>query len=79
VEQLKQIKVPVLVVVGDHQLINIDQTISLFKSLPHLQLFIVPGASHLVPAEQPGLVNSEVIKLLSAPYRDRNYWMRFAK
>jgi pimeloyl-ACP methyl ester carboxylesterase len=81
VEQLKQIKVPVLVVAGDHDLINIDQTISLFKSLPHSQLLIVPGASHLAPAEQPRLVNSEVIKFLSAPYRDLDgyYWLSATK
>jgi pimeloyl-ACP methyl ester carboxylesterase len=77
VEQLKQIKIPALVVVGDRDAINIDQTISLFKSLPHSQLFIVPGASHLVPVEQPGFVNSAVIKFLSEPYHDldRYYWM----
>ncbi len=70
VAQLKQITIPVLVAVGDRDLINLDQTISLFTSLPHAQLFIVPGASHLVPIEQPELVNSEVIKFLSSPYRD---------
>jgi pimeloyl-ACP methyl ester carboxylesterase len=81
VEQLKQVKVPVLVVVGDRDVINLDQTISLFRSLPHSQLFIVPGASHLVPVEQPEFLNSEVIKFLSTPYRDldRYYWMSFVK
>ena len=81
VEQLKQIKVQVLVVVGDRDLINLDQTISLFTSLPHSQLFIVPGASHLVPVEQPELINSEVTKFLSTPYRDldRYYWMSYFK
>jgi pimeloyl-ACP methyl ester carboxylesterase len=74
--QLKQIKVPVLVVVGDRDLIKLDQTISLFTSLPHSQLFIVPGASHLELIEQPELVNGEVIKFLSTPYHDldRYYW-----
>jgi pimeloyl-ACP methyl ester carboxylesterase len=81
VEQLKQIKVPVLVVVGDRDLINLDQTISLFTSLPHSQLFIVPGASHVVPLEQPELINSEVSKFLSTPYHDldRYYWISFFK
>jgi len=81
VEQLKQIKVPVLVVVGDHDAINRDQTMSMFSSLPHSQLFIVPGASHLAPAERPELINSEVLKFLSTPYRDLNglYWMNVFK
>src|SRR5712692_7405595 len=79
VEQLKQIKVPVLVVVGDRDAINLEQTISLFRNLPHSQLLIVPGASHMAPIEQPELLNSEVIKFLSTPYRDldRYYFMSF--
>ena len=69
-EQLRQIKIPVLVVAGDHDLIKIDHTVTLFKNLPHAQLFIVPGASHTVVIEQPELINSEIIKFLNTPYRD---------
>jgi pimeloyl-ACP methyl ester carboxylesterase len=69
-EQLKQIKVPTLIIIGDHDLINPKHTISLFENLPHSQLFVVPGASHAVPREQPDLINSEVIKFLNTPYRD---------
>jgi pimeloyl-ACP methyl ester carboxylesterase len=81
VEQLKQIQVPVLVVAGDRDAINLDQTITLFTSLPHSQLFIVPGASHLAPIEQSESVNSEVIKFLSTPYHDldRYYWVSLVK
>jgi pimeloyl-ACP methyl ester carboxylesterase len=78
-EQLKQIKIPALIVVGDHDLITLDQTIALFTSLPHSQLFIVPGATHFVPIEQSKLINSEVIKFLNTPYRDidRYYWLKY--
>jgi pimeloyl-ACP methyl ester carboxylesterase len=69
-EQLRQIKIPVMVVAGDHDLINIDHTVTLFKNLPHAQLFIVPGAAHTVVVEQPELINSEIIKFLNTPYRD---------
>ena len=78
-EQLKQIKVPVLIVVGDHDLIAIDQTIAMFNSIPHSQLFIVPGATHFVPIEKSRLINSEVISFLRTPYRDINgyYWLKY--
>jgi len=78
-EQLKQIKIPVLVVSGDHDLIKLDHTVSLFTSLPHSQLFIVPGASHFELIEQPELINSEIIQFLTTPYRDfdRYYFLRF--
>jgi len=69
-EQLKQIKIPVLVVVGDHDLIKLDHTVALFTSLPHAQLFIVPSASHMVVIEQPELINNEIIKFLNTAYRD---------
>lgn len=78
-EQLKQIKVPTLIVAGDHDLITLDQTITMFTCLPHSQLFIVPGATHFVPVEQSKLINSEVIKFLNTPYRDidRYYWLKY--
>jgi pimeloyl-ACP methyl ester carboxylesterase len=73
--QLKTINVPIMVVVGDHDLINIDHTITLFKNLRKVQLFIVPGASHLSLVEYPELINSEIIRFLKTPYRDiDNYY-----
>lgn len=69
-DQLKTINVPFMIVVGDHDLINIDHTISLFKNLPKAHLFVVPGASHLVYAEYPELVNSEITRFFKTPYRD---------
>jgi pimeloyl-ACP methyl ester carboxylesterase len=70
IDQLKTINVPFLIAVGDHDAINLDQTIAMFTNLPKAQLLIVPGASHFVPVEYPELVNSEVINFLKTPYRD---------
>lgn len=69
-DQLKTINVPFLIVAGDHDIINPDQTIALFNNLPMADLFIVPHASHLVPVENPELINSEIIRFLKNPYRD---------
>lgn len=69
-DQLKTIDVPFLIVAGDHDVITLDQTIALFTNLPKSELFIVPHASHLVPAENPDLINSEVVRFLKTPYRD---------
>lgn len=70
IDQLKTIKVPFLIVAGDHDLILLDKTIAMFTNIPHAQLLIVPGATHFVPAEFPDLVNAEIIKFLKAPCRD---------
>ena len=69
-EQLVKIMTPTLVVIGDHDLISLDHTVSLFTGLTHAQLFVVPGATHIAPFEQPELFNSVILNFLKAPYRD---------
>ena len=80
-DQLHTINIPFLIVVGDHDLININQTVALFNNLPKAQLFVVPGASHLVPVEYSELINTTVIKFLKTPYRDidRYYFIKIPK
>lgn len=75
--QLKTIKVPFLIVAGDHDAINLDQTIALFTNLPKSQLFIVPHATHIVLAENPDLINSSIIRFLKTPYTDINRYYFF--
>ena len=77
-KQLEKIKTPTLVIVGDHDIISLDHTVSLFASLPHAELFVIPGATHIVPVEQPGLLNSVIIRFLKTPFRDidRFYFFR---
>jgi pimeloyl-ACP methyl ester carboxylesterase len=77
-EQLNTIKVPFLIIAGDHDMISLDHTVSLYKNLPYAELFIVPHASHLVPLENPDLINSEVIRFLETPYSDMDgyYFMK---
>jgi len=63
---LAQIPAPVLVVVGDDDVIEPTHTLSLYESIPESQLAIVPGASHLVPYEKPELVALLVTDFLSS-------------
>jgi pimeloyl-ACP methyl ester carboxylesterase len=72
IDQLKTINIPVLVIAGDHDIATLEQTITLFKSLPKAQLFIVPGTSHLTFMEQPELMNQQIIKFLLTPFRELN-------
>jgi len=68
--QLKTINVPFLIIAGDHDAINLNQTIELFTNLPKSQLYIVPHASHIVAAENPELINNAIIRFLEVPYTD---------
>lgn len=78
VKDLSKINAPTLVLAGDHDLIREEHTIKLFQTIPHSQLLILPGTSHLGFMEKPDLVNQMVDLFLSTPYKelDRFYFMK---
>lgn len=64
-DELARIAAPVLVMVGDDDLMTLEHTASLYRGLPDARLAVVPGASHLVPLERPDLVNRLVLEHLA--------------
>lgn len=63
-DDLRRIDVPALVLVGDDDALFLSHTAALYESLPQGQLAVIPGTSHLVPIEKPGLVNQLVLDFL---------------
>jgi pimeloyl-ACP methyl ester carboxylesterase len=63
-EQLKTIKIPVLVIAGSNDVIKEEHTKMINNNIPNSELWIVPDASHNVPFEKPGIINKSIIKFL---------------
>jgi pimeloyl-ACP methyl ester carboxylesterase len=63
-EDISTIQCPVLVLVGDDDVINHSHTIALFEALPLGQLAVIPGTSHIVVKEKPGLMNAVIVQFL---------------
>lgn len=61
---LKTIKVPVLVIAGDHDFSSIEDTAAIFRALPKGELFIVPHAGHGTFEERSELVNPAIREFL---------------
>jgi pimeloyl-ACP methyl ester carboxylesterase len=53
VDDLRSVAVPVLVMVGDDDAIELLHTCSLYELIPEAQLAVVPGTSHLLLMERP--------------------------
>jgi pimeloyl-ACP methyl ester carboxylesterase len=66
VEDLARIDRPTLVMVGDDDVVKLSHTVELYEALPRGQLAVVPGASHMLPAEKPDLVNALILEFLAA-------------
>ena len=61
---LAKIECPVLVLAGDDDVVTHQHTIELFESLPLGQLAIIPGTSHGVVKEKPGLTQAMIAQFL---------------
>ena len=69
-EQLHSIKVPTLVMAGDHDIIIDTHTLNLFHALPDAQLCIMPGANHGFLLGKPAIANEIIKSFLLAPHGD---------
>ena len=64
---LKTIKVPVLVIAGDHDFSSIEDTAEIFRGLLKGELFIVPHAGHGTFEDRSELVNLAIREFLERP------------
>jgi pimeloyl-ACP methyl ester carboxylesterase len=64
---LKTIKIPVLVMAGDHDFTSIEDTVEIYRSLPQGQLVILPGTGHGTFFERPELANLVTREFLERP------------
>ncbi len=71
-ELLLNIEIPVLVMSGDKDFINLNHTLDIYKQLPHAQLSIFPDASHYFMHETPMLFNNSVMKFFTKTFQDRD-------
>ena len=65
--ELKALPVPVLLMQGDDDCVRIEHTAEVARAIPDAQVAVVPGTSHGLPLEKPGLVNSLLLDFLADP------------
>ncbi len=65
--QLSGIRVPTLVIVGEHDVITpLDEMKTMSAAIPHAEFVVIPRAGHMSPLEQPAPVNAAIRKFLQA-------------
>ncbi len=66
-KDLSQIKVPTLLLVGEHDAITPPQEMrQLVKDLPKSRLIEIPAAGHMAPLESPAAVNAAILEFLNS-------------
>jgi pimeloyl-ACP methyl ester carboxylesterase len=67
-EELKNIEIPVLVIRGDQDLIKLEHSIQLYRSLKKGQLCIYPDAGHNMPSQQTDMLCKIATEFLKKHY-----------
>ena len=65
---LVNIKVPTLVMAADRDVIRDEHTLSMFHAIPKSQLAIFPGATHMIPEQDPARLNRTVLDFFDKPF-----------
>ena len=64
-ESLSKVTAPTLVMAADRDMISLEHTALIARSIPKAQLCIVPGAGHLLIRERPQLIATIVREFLA--------------
>jgi pimeloyl-ACP methyl ester carboxylesterase len=64
IDDLKKLAVPVLVLVGDDDMVSLSHSVELYEALPNAALGVIPFSSHRVLMEKPDIVNPMIVDFL---------------
>lgn len=67
-DHLGRIQAPTLVMSGDKDVIREEHTLKIYQSIPKAHLCIFPGATHVIPIEDPNVFNQTVFRFFQQPF-----------
>ncbi|MGH7598949.1 MAG: alpha/beta fold hydrolase [bacterium] len=66
-EEIKSIKAPILIILGDADIVRPEHAVEMFRLLPHAKLAVFPMTDHFVPVQRPEWFVAMVQEFLEAP------------
>jgi len=66
-EEIQSIKAPVLVMIGDADIVRAEHAVQMFRLLPHAQLAVLPGTDHFLPMQRSDWAVPMIEAFLNAP------------
>ena len=66
-EDMKSIKAPVLITLGDHDVVRAEHAVQMLRLIPNAQLAVIPGGDHFTLWTSPDKVLSPIAEFLDAP------------
>jgi pimeloyl-ACP methyl ester carboxylesterase len=67
-KSLETITAPTLVLASDHDLIRDEHTLEIYHHIPNSELAIFPGATHMIPFDDPAIFNGTVDRFFNKQF-----------
>ena len=80
-EEFARIKAPVLLVLGDHEVIynDLEKTVAAAQRLVEgVEVEVIPGAHHITVLAQPELTNQRILGFLSTSWNPQGFHVQYA-
>jgi pimeloyl-ACP methyl ester carboxylesterase len=65
--EVKSIKAPVLIIIGDRDVVRPEHAVEMYRLIPNAQLAVFPGGDHFMLWSSPDKVLSTLVPFLDAP------------
>lgn len=66
-DQLQSIKAPVLITLGDRDVVRPEHAVEMFRLIPNASLAVFPGGDHFLLTTSPNTVLAPVVAFFDAP------------
>ena len=66
-QDMKSIKAPVLITLGDRDVVRPEHAVEMFRLIPNVQLAVFPGGDHFLLWTSPETVLAPIAAFLDAP------------
>ena len=65
---LRSVRCPTLIICGDHDMISLEHTVEIYRSIPHAALWVVPNSGHGTLLEHADEFNRTVDEFFTSPH-----------
>lgn len=66
-EEIHSVDAPILVIIGDHDIVRPEHAVLMFRLLPNAQLAVLPGTDHMTIVNRSGWLSSMIEAFLDTP------------
>ncbi len=67
-EELKKVQVPIMVATADQDMIKLEHSVQIYKSLPNAHFQVFSNANHFIPWEDAPRINASIDNFINKPF-----------